>query len=67
LAFVLGPVFFEMDMETTPNRLVPNVRAKELSQAAGRIGRGRHRGGFGDIISTVAGQRQIKIYLKYSF
>jgi len=54
-------------METTPNRLVPNGRAKELSQAAGRIGGGRHRGGFGDIISTVAGQRQIKIYLKYSF
>ena len=24
-------------------------------------------GGFGDIVSTVAGQRQIKIYLKYSF
>jgi hypothetical protein len=24
-------------------------------------------GGFGDIVSTVAGQRQIKIYVKYSF
>jgi len=43
------------------NRFLPDLNLNDgASTAPGD-------GGFGDIVSTVAGQRQIKIYLKYSF
>src|SRR5258708_27118586 len=45
LAFGLGPLFFGERYGTYGAGVCQNLRAKELAQAAGRIGGGRHRGG----------------------
>src|SRR5260370_2154553 len=45
LAFGLGPLFFGERYGTYGAGVCQNLRAKELAQAAGRIGGGRARGG----------------------